>query len=450
MALLLACALPQAGNDGVPPLTTRRFPEDYRGIEQSAAANAWWARTKDVPLDRAGRWRFTFGLELRAQSETFRGDGLRATEASNVGYVWWRALPVLDLRRGTTRAFAQFIFAYVTGLEEEPGPIDENRADIQQLFLSDRWETGSTDLSFRVGRQLLAYGSQRLIGYRYGPNVPLPFDAAIGTIERGWFRADVLWGRPVLTRPGEFDDKPDSSQELYGVYTTTDLGEQGIDAYYLGYDDELGVYDQGAAPEERHTFGLRWFGQRESVDWNGEVFAQIGDFGGQDIRAWSATIEAGHLFERAPMRPRLFGRASIISGDDDPLDDELNSFNPLFPRGKYFGEIGTIGPINLIDGLVGVQLEVAPGWAIDASTTAYWRESLRDGVYANNRQLLRSGAGSDARFVGYQGDIALNRNVSRTVSWSVGYSVFVGGEFIRDTGPSDPVHFFILSARLLF
>ena len=39
----------------------------------------------------------------------------------------------------------------------------------------------------------------------------------------------------------------------------------------------------------------------------------------------------------------------VASGDNDPRARTLNTFNALFPKGAYFGEIGLIGPANLLD-----------------------------------------------------------------------------------------------------
>ncbi len=456
VAVALLCASTQGEEQAgpartAPVLDTRRFPEDYRGIAGTSAGRAWWARFKDRPLDPGGLWRLSFGLELRGQNETFRGDGLRTEPDESLDYVWWRALPTLELRRGDWRGFAQLIFAVASGLDEEPSPIDVNRADLLQGFIEGRVVVAGHPITVRAGRQLLAFGSQRLVGYRYGPNVPLAFDGALAEAKVGdSLRATLLWARPVASGPGAFDDEARMDESLFGLYTTTEVRGHGLDVYYLGHEDDRGDYDQGSAREERHTFGLRWFSDRAAFDWNAECFGQLGTFGERDIRAWSATVESGVRLEKVHARPRLFGRLSIISGDDDPLDDELGTFNPLYPRGKYFGEIGTIGPSNLIDVLLGVQAEPAEGWSVDASATAYWRESTADGIYANNGQLLRAGSASDARYVGYQGDLALTRQLSRTTSWTLGYSAFVAGDFIEDSGPSETLHFFQVSARLLF
>lgn len=450
-ALTLALPMTSGGGEGegsAPPLSKLRYTEDYTGLAETAAAEEWWARYKDVALDRRGLWRLSFGLELRAQSETFRGDGLRPEEDLGLEYIWWRALPTFDLRGDGVRAFTQFILATASGLDAEPSPIDDDRGDLLQGFIEVPFDAGSGVATLRGGRRLLSYGSERLVGNRYGPNVPLAFDGFQAAYETDGFEAEALWVRPVQTRADDFDDSSNDARSLFGLYTTTTFDGHGLDLYYLGNHDDGARYDAGVADERRHTFGARSFGHAGAADWNAEIFGQFGDFGDQDIRAWSATLEAG-------LRPagadwRVFARGSVISGDQDPGDDELGTFDPLFPRGKYFGEIGTIGPSNLIDALVGVQLELAEGWSLEASTNGYWRHSTADGIYANNGPLLRTGSTSDERFVGIQGDVALIHQVSRTVSWTVSYSMLDGGPFLEDTGPSSPLHFYLVSAQLLF
>ena len=42
-------------------------------------------------------------------------------------------------------------------------------------------------------------------------------------------------------------------------------------------------------------------------------------------------------------------KADIASGDRDPDYADLQTFNPLFPRGSYFNESALIGPDNFVD-----------------------------------------------------------------------------------------------------
>jgi Alginate export len=56
------------------------------------------------------------------------------------------------------------------------------------------------------------------------------------------------------------------------------------------------------------------------------------------LNAWAVQTETGYTF---PVRftPRLALRADVASGGQHPNGGSLNTFNPLFPRGAYFGPL---------------------------------------------------------------------------------------------------------------
>jgi hypothetical protein len=89
----------------------------------------------------------------------------------------------------------------------------------------------------------------------------------------------------------------------------------------------------------------------------------------------------GYRFPNVPLKPRFSAKADISSGDD-PRTNTLGTFNPLFPKGNYFGVLATAGPgpINFID--VHPRAEAPPPHSVTASVDWIFqlRESLRDGV----------------------------------------------------------------------
>ena len=454
--LPLLLALVQTGDvsdysstrNGAPEFDPRRYVEDWRDVE---AGDAWWAPYKDMRLDDAGFWRLSLGLELRAQYERLDGDSLEAAPEGRRDYTWWRALPSIDLHAGSSwRLFAQGVAAFETGENDPPTPVDENRADFAQAFVE--WDAPGQEqwLSIRAGRQLLAYGSQRLISTRYGPNVQRPFEGAVVEVRRGPWRVDALWSRPVATTAGEFDDSANDDESLWGVYATRELGPGGLDLYYLGHRDDDAVYAQGAGREERHTLGIRWFGERGPLDWNFELFGQVGDFGDAEVRAWSIASDTGWHFEDLPGRPHLGLRANVISGDDDPDDDELGTFDPLYPNGRYFGEIGLIGPYNLINLHPHLSIEPVEDWSVELGAVAYWRESLEDGIYDNPGFVVQAPGGSDERYVGTQFDLALIHRPAPDWTLGVVVSHLEAGPFLEDVGSGEDVQFLQLVAQFDF
>ncbi len=226
---------------------------------------------------------------------------------------------------------------------------------------------------------------------------------------------------------------------------------KGIDLYYIGYENDQATFDQGSAREERHTLGSRIFGHEGPWDWNFELFGQAGTFGDGDIRAWSLASDTGRVIEGLPLEPRLGLRANIIiSGDDDPGDVDLGTFNPLFPKGKYFGEAGLIGPFNLINVHPSLEFDLSEQLSLSLASVLYWRESTEDGLYGNSGQLLRADGGSEDRYIGSQFDVVLGYAPTRFLDTNLAYSTFVPGSFIESTGPDETVRFLGLELRFRF
>ena len=291
----------------------------------------------------------------------------------------------------------------------------------------------------------MTYGSGRLIDFRYGPNVLQSFDAAKAFVESDRFRLDAFYARPADHRAGEFDDRTDDRQALWSFYGTLKPRPDaplGVDLYYIGYLNEDAVFADRMGRELRHTLGARLFGEARGWDWNFEFFYQFGGFDAGDISAWSLASDTGYTFENAPLKPRVALRANVISGDREPSDPDVQTFNPLFPKGKYFGELSPIGPSNLIHVNPYVAMHLTEKLQLTGNLAFYWRESAEDGVYAlGGMNLLRADMGSDSRYIGTQAELLLECQIDRHLSLSASYSVFTAGGFIEDTGAEETIHF---------
>ena len=137
-----------------------------------------------------------------------------------------------------------------------------------------------------------------------------------------------------------------------------------------------------------------------------------------------------------------------ISGDDDPDDPELNTFNALFPRGRYFVAQSPIGPRNLIHLQPSVTLRPRDDLDVTLMGAAYWRESTRDGVYSIPGALVRSGRGSDARYIGTQIELSATWRATQELELAVSAGALGAGPFIRESGSSQTV--FLASAMATF
>ena len=82
-----------------------------------------------------------------------------------------------------------------------------------------------------------------------------------------------------------------------------------------------------------------------------------------------------------PMRPRLGLRADTTSGDRDPMDTKLGTFNGLFASAAYFGLIATSGPANHLDVQPQLGLEVSRTVSVSVGWLVFWRREAADGIY---------------------------------------------------------------------
>ncbi|SFG49489.1 Alginate export [Novosphingobium sp. CF614] len=463
VALILGAAIMHAPVSAAEPdeagkptiLTTERYNEDWSDLADPANRIGHWTEPfKYIPLDSTGAYYLTTGLELRLRNEKFENNLWGSADAPDDGYLWIRALPYADLRVGKVRAFVQPIIAYAAGVAPAPGPVDQTRVDLLQGFADIQLGLGAdTTLHLRAGRELIGLGTERLIGTRYGPNVPLAFDGGRAILHSGRTTLNLIYVRPVESRTGSFDDRTSDTRTLWGAYATRSLdgtAANGIDTYYLGYRNAAARYDQGAGRETRHTLGMRVFGKAADWRWNVEGIYQFGRFAGGPISAWSIATEIVRSFPGAPLAPSVTVRANAISGDHDPSDRRLQTFNALFPKGKYFGELSPIGPYNIINGHVGTSFDLGGGVSAGLATMAYWRESRGDGIYDIPGHLLRSGRGSSARFIGKQAEATVSWLVTPELELSASLSAFAPGAFIRDTGSARTIHMLGLESNFRF
>ena len=306
------------------------------------------------------------------------------------------------------------------------------RLDLHQAFVDVTIGMQPT-LSLRAGRQELAFGSSRLVSVRESPNVRQSFDGLRALLRAGAWKVDGFVTLPVNTKRGVFDDDPDTQRLFWGGYVVHPvplLPEGHIDLYYLGLNREEAHFDQGSAHEVRHTLGLRLWGRPSPWDYNVEVVYQLGTFGEGQLHAWTAASDTGYTLRPVAGQPRLGLKADIISGDRNPRDWDLHTFNPLFPKGAYFGEIALIGPANLIDVHPSLDLHPTAHLIVSADWDVFWRESLHDGLYGNAVNLLRSGQRSRARSIGSQASLQVEWQVERHTTLSPVYSHVVAGPFL--------------------
>lgn len=465
LAVLLLIAPPPArsqfGSSG-PEVPDRSFKllredEDWSFLADPAKRQDFWDPLKYIRL-REGHddWFMTIGGEAREVWEQIGNDNWGQQPFWN-GYLNQRYMPYFDVHYGRhVRTFVELKSGINSFRYGGPRPIDEKKLDFQAAFLQVGTALGQNFIELRVGRHELEYGSGRLIDVREGPNVRLSFAGFVVKSKIRRWLVDGFALRPDVDNPGFFDNIPNHGVGFWGVYAIRALPHNtSLDLYYLGLDRKEATFERGTAQEVRHSLGGRISRpiatERPGWDFDDEALWQFGSFGSDNIQAWTVATETGYRFTTVRLKPRVSAKADISSGDH-PNSPTLGTFNPLFPKGNYFGVLATTGPgpINFID--VHPRVEVTFPYGVTGSFDwiVQWRESLDDGVYAVPGFLIRAADGSRARFVGNRPGTEIRWQKTRHLWFQADYGIFYAGSFLKQTQPGRNLNYWALWAGYKF
>ena len=450
-----------------PQYTPVRWNEDYLYLRDPARRTDLFDPIKYIPLNDEGDWYLSLGGQARYRYEWFENANFGAGPQDDNGFHLLRVMGHVDAHFGpNVRGFVQVITAQATGREGGERPnIDENDLDFHQAFLDVIIPVGDTEkLLLRGGRQNLLYGAQRLISPLDWTNTRRTFDG--GKASLNWPRnntLDFFYVHPVVVDEGPIDSYNDNVT-FTGLYDTLMLPDviegagSRVDGYLLYLDNENAPFaGAGTGEENRYTLGGRFYTNPKPWDFDVEAAYQFGDFIDGDISAWMLATEAGYTVSGCPATPRLFLGFDIASGDRDPGDGDLETFNQLFPLGHaYFGYIDVIGRQNIIDLHPGAEVTLLADkpnvkkLSLRGDWHFFWRQSEDDAVYNAAGGVLRADTGTDARQLGSEIDILLNWQIDRHLGAYLGYSHFFAGDFFSDTGADDDIDFVYAGVQYTF
>jgi hypothetical protein len=434
-----------------------REEEDWRFLRDPTLRQDIWDPIKYILLlNRADDWYLTIGGEAREVWEQIGNDNWGQQPYMN-GYLNERYMLSFDAHYGKhVRSFVELKSGLNSYRIGGPRPIDEKKLDFQSGFLEVGTSKGANSVALRVGRQELEYGSGRLMDVREGPNVRLSFDGFMVKSKIDSWQIDGFAVRPDLDNPGFFDNAPNHAVSFWGVYATRPSPRKmSLEVYYLGLDRRQATFQRGTAQEVRHSLGARISRpvatERSGLDFDYEGAWQFGTFGSGNIRAWTVASETGYRFPTVPLEPRFSVKADISSGDN-PSSKTLGTFNPLFPKGNYFGVLATTGPgpINFIDFHPHVETTFPHNVTASVDWILQWRDNVLDGVYSVPGFLIRPAGNSQARFVGHRPGTELRWQADRHLWFQADYGIFYAGEFLKETQPSRNLNYWALWAGYKF
>jgi hypothetical protein len=335
------------------------------------------------------------------------------------------------------RVYGEYLYADSGGEIFNNRPIEENRGEIQNLFLDTKL---TDDLSVRVGRQELLFGNQRLISPLDWANTRRTFQGVRGTYQGDDWTVDGFFTNPVNRTPANESKIDDANEDVdfYGVYASTSKFNVGtVDAYYLGLNNDILDFDY-------HTIGTRVGGKSDSgllYEFEGGV--QFGN-NSPGYGSHSAEFITGGLGRQlcvADWKPTVWAWYDYASGGDDvPAARGDDSFDHLFPLAhKYNGFMDLFGRRNLHD--VNFQL-ITPLASKKVKMILWYHHFFLDQAttpYGVTMAPFNAANAAGDKELGQEIDVLFNIDLDARNNVVVGYSHFNSGAYYKTTAgvPTD-------------
>ncbi|MEM9823070.1 MAG: alginate export family protein [Bacteroidota bacterium] len=410
-----------------PEFKLLRSEEDYRRLKGNHTLKRWWQKIKYLPL---GKNSFvSLGGDVRTEFQLLNNE--EWTTGNHDIALFQRLMVPSDWRSSNqVRIFGQLKNGFTIGRNGPRFSLNDDALAIHQLFVG--WQLGHS--TFELGRREISYGSSRLLSIREGTNIRQSFDGARWIWKKTAYQLDVLLYAYNPQEVGVFDNVITTNSLLwraYGVWNLPKANNLNLDIYYLGVRNEETFFEEGSELETRHSFGLRHWGSVGQWGYNNEAIFQFGKFGEGTIRAWTLSTDTYYRFS-GKNKATIGLKAEMISGDNDPFDGNLQTFNPLYPRGGYFGLLALIGPANLFDLHPSFKIALTEKWQFNLDWDFFWRHRLNDGIYFPSGRLNLASQNSVERFIGHQPGVQLSFVVNRLIEVEASYFLFIAGPFIKD------------------
>lgn len=353
-------------------------------------------------------------------------------------------------------------------------------------------------VGLRIGRQVLQYGSERLIGPSDWTNFGRSFDAVklryqvkdwsidafaatVAVNTRSDYNQSNLFNGTETHRGQVFSGLyfssmslvPTQTTDFYALYLDQESGPPSRPAAYgrdtgfvtlgMTVKSKNGVFHREPAPA---TEGKAVTDGKSTppppvlpkkavgFDYDGDFVFQTGKAGSLDLTAFAIHAGIGYTFD-VPWSPRLGLEYNYGSGDRDPNDGNIETFQNLFPSNHpSYGIMDEFSWQNMQNPAITLTASPCKTLTAQIEFHGFWLASTDDYWYLSNGTTtvrpLNAAARDASSFAGMELDFVLTWKPCKQVSMQGGYSHFFAGTYLQDTGASDDANFGYLQTTIAF
>jgi hypothetical protein len=395
-----------------------------------------------------GSFTFDFHGQIRARYEHDDGFTLKgyAPESHDALLLERIRLDFSMRLRKKARFFLQLqdAHAFLTQFEDKDFPKSnpiEDTLDVRQLYCE--WlHIGGSAIGFKIGRQQISYGDQRVFGPgNWGNTGRFSWDAAMLKVNTKWFESDLWIGSYLRYKSNEWPDPHANDFVTFVNYTQVKNLPLRLDVFYVLKRDTGGTVtsESIAGDLQSHTLGFQVEGKAFKILDGGATYAgQFGKQGGDKVRAQGVNGKFGVTLPLG-WTPRIGAQITWGSGDSNPSDGVHETFDGIYGgRDIYFyGYLNLFFWANLYDSEIDVRLWPYRNIEINLEYHHFALAEAKDAWYSTGLQVQRRDiSGQSGRALGDEIDLRVSWTVRKHLEIMAGYGRFFPGPFVDRTGPS--------------
>jgi hypothetical protein len=395
-----------------------------------------------------------FSGEFRARLEGFSGGSFRQDNTDD--YLLTRLRINLKIEpRHWLKVFVQGQDAHALWKNQRPAAAPyQSTMNLRQASL-ELGDTAKGPIGFRVGRQELSFGEERLIGPSDWLNTPRYFEAARLTLRHGRYHIDAFASSVIVVQPANYS-KAQPPNNLHGLYGDIDnlIPNSTVEPYVLWRLQRNQRTEEGRLGNlDYKVGGVRWAGKVPLLfDYSVEMLREQGGLGIDSIGAWGGHWLVGRTFEQSRFKPRLYMEYNYASGDKDPKDGHIGTFDMIYPTGHdRWGLADQVGWRNIHDAHPAFEVHLHPKFLLKTGYHSYWLASATDGLYAATGPLVaRIPAGTGGTRVGQEVDIQGVWQILPALRLQPGFADLQPGPFLKATTQGHAYRYPFLQVVLTF
>jgi hypothetical protein len=392
------------------------------------------------------RWKRAFprwlqlGGEYRSRFES--ADGIRYT-TTNDAYLLSRFRVNLKIQPVKWLVFfgeAQDSHVFFNHHVPEALPY-QNSWDVRQAYI----QMGSSKKGWAdviVGRQVLAFGDERVIGPSDWVNAGRTFDAVRLDLHHGGYKVSVF-ASSVVAGVDEATDHHLPGNNLYGIYGSfkNAIPRATLEPYVLWRlaPGNAGLPETaGRGHLDETTIGVRLAGALPGAfDYDIELDRQTGSLGTSSIRAWAGYWSLGRTFRSLSTTPRVFIESNYASGSRNPAGHTWGTFDSLYPSNHDKLDFADLfGRKNIQQVRAGVEETIGKKWKLRQTYEDLWLATTYDALYASSGSVsLPANPTATSRHIGQEIDFTAQYQFNKDFSAGFGCARLFSGRYLKSVSP---------------